>query len=137
MLGMQTVIDLRTKGEVDAYPGPIPYLHLEIPTRKIAQSNVDLLRDRADGERWLYENYCEMIRDAAPVFGELFSRIADDEHLPAVLHCYGGKDRTGLAIALLLSCLGVDREVVLDDYELSNCHRPLSTCQKRSTTSNR
>jgi protein-tyrosine phosphatase len=38
---------------------------------------------------------------------------------PAVFHCAGGKDRTGLAAALLLTWLGVDRETVLDDYELT------------------
>ncbi len=38
---------------------------------------------------------------------------------PAVFHCLGGKDRTGLAAALLLSWLGVDRGTVLYDYELS------------------
>ncbi|MBA2608839.1 MAG: tyrosine-protein phosphatase, partial [Actinobacteria bacterium] len=32
-------------------------------------------------------------------------------------------DRTGLAAALLLSVLGVDRELVLDDYELTNVTR--------------
>jgi protein-tyrosine phosphatase len=36
-----------------------------------------------------------------------------------VVHCAGGKDRTGLAAALLLSWLGVDRKIVLDDYELT------------------
>ncbi len=36
-----------------------------------------------------------------------------------MLHCLGGKNRTGLAAALLLSWLRVDRDTVLDDYELS------------------
>ena len=42
---------------------------------------------------------------------------------PAVFHCTAGKDRTGLAAALLLSVLGVDRELILDDYELTNITR--------------
>ncbi len=43
--------------------------------------------------------------------------------LPAVVHCLGGKDRTGMVIALLLCALGADRGTVLDDYELtSRCH---------------
>jgi protein-tyrosine phosphatase len=32
----------------------------------------------------------------------------------------GGKDRTGMTAALLLSCLGIDRESVLDDYQLTS-----------------
>ena len=39
--------------------------------------------------------------------------------LPAVFHCANGKDRTGLSAALLLELLGVPRDDILDDYELS------------------
>ena len=38
----------------------------------------------------------------------------------AVLHCTGRKDRTGLATAMLLSCLGVDRETVVEDHRLTS-----------------
>ena len=61
-----------------------------------------------------------MIANGAACFGDLFSRLADPGRVPAVIHCLGGKDRTGLAIALLLTALGVEREVVLDDYQLTN-----------------
>ena len=37
-----------------------------------------------------------------------------------VYHCSAGKDRTGVATALVLSALGVPRETILADYELSN-----------------
>lgn len=36
-----------------------------------------------------------------------------------LVHCQGGKDRTGIIIALLLSLAGVSREVILEDYALS------------------
>lgn len=40
-------------------------------------------------------------------------------------HCSQGKDRTGLAAAFLLSILGVDREIVIRDFELTNVpYRP-------------
>lgn len=38
---------------------------------------------------------------------------------PVVLHCAAGKDRTGLAVALLLETAGVPREQVVADYALS------------------
>lgn len=37
-----------------------------------------------------------------------------------VVHCAAGKDRTGVACALVLSALGVDRETIFQDYELTN-----------------
>lgn len=37
-----------------------------------------------------------------------------------LFHCTAGKDRTGIAAALLLSALGVGRETVLEDFVLTN-----------------
>lgn len=61
-----------------------------------------------------------MLDEAAALFGDLFSRLADPGRLPAVIHCLGGKDRTGITIALLLSALDVERAVVLNDYQFTN-----------------
>ena len=36
-----------------------------------------------------------------------------------VVHCRAGKDRTGLLIAFLLDLVGVPREVIAEDYALS------------------
>lgn len=35
-------------------------------------------------------------------------------------HCSQGKDRAGLATAFLLTALGVDRQTIIDDFDLSN-----------------
>jgi len=43
--------------------------------------------------------------------------------VPAVVHCTGGKDRTGVVAALVLEAVGVPRETVLDDYELTAKYR--------------
>ena len=40
--------------------------------------------------------------------------------VPMVFHCSAGKDRTGLAAALLLSVLGVQRDTILADYAVTN-----------------
>lgn len=39
---------------------------------------------------------------------------------PLAFNCTAGKDRTGVAAALLLTALGVPRETVIQDYELTN-----------------
>jgi protein-tyrosine phosphatase len=39
---------------------------------------------------------------------------------PVVIHCAAGKDRTGVGCALVLSALGVPRDVVFADYEMTN-----------------
>jgi protein-tyrosine phosphatase len=55
----------------------------------------------------------------APQFKALFMLIAGGA-LPIVINCSAGKDRTGMASALLLSVLGVPRTTVLEDYALSD-----------------
>lgn len=41
-------------------------------------------------------------------------------HAPLAFNCSAGKDRTGVAAALLLTALGVPRETVIADYLLTN-----------------
>ncbi len=38
----------------------------------------------------------------------------------AIVHCTAGKDRTGVAVALVLESLGVRREAIVEDYTLTN-----------------
>ena len=123
-LGVHVIYDLRRAAERDADPGPRPCIHRELPCRPVFATETSSLRDRGDGERWLFEDYCGMLEVGGPVFGYLFSQFADCEG-PVMFHCMGGKDRTGMTAALLLCCLGVDRQAVLDDYELtSRCSGP-------------
>jgi protein-tyrosine phosphatase len=123
-LGIQAIYDLRRSAELARQPGPREHVHLELPSRDPLDPGESAgLVTRLDGERWLLAGYCEMLASAATSFGDLFSRLADPVRLPAVIHCLGGKDRTGLTIALLLTALGVPREAVLDDYQLTSDYR--------------
>ena len=39
---------------------------------------------------------------------------------PCIIHCSAGKDRVGTGIAMLLSFLGVDDDIVARDYGMSS-----------------
>jgi protein-tyrosine phosphatase len=65
------------------------------------------------------ELYRALINDRADRFAELFEHLIESD-APSVFHCTAGKDRTGIAAALLLLALGVPRDVVLQDYLLTN-----------------
>jgi protein-tyrosine phosphatase len=55
----------------------------------------------------------------APRLRGFFSRIAQDD-VPVLVHCAAGKDRTGIALALLLALLDVPHETIVEDYLLTN-----------------
>jgi protein-tyrosine phosphatase len=119
-VGVQAVFDLRSAEERQARPSVAGSRHLPITSRSPTDGSNAGLRSREDGERWLREEYRLMLAHAAADFGALLSALAEPANRPAVFHCAGGKDRTGLAAALLLSWLGVARQTVLDDYELTS-----------------
>ena len=120
-LGIASVYDLRSDDERKLHPNPVPSrqfaLESHVPREEFSDGSA--LRSAADAENRLRDVYLAILATAGPLFGELYSRLADDARLPAVFHCAGGKDRTGLVAALLLSWLGVERATVLDDYELT------------------
>jgi protein-tyrosine phosphatase len=62
--------------------------------------------------------YDRLAMDFAPQFANILRRLAAGD-LPAVEHCSSGKDRTGLFSAILLTTLGVPRDVVIQDYLLT------------------
>jgi protein-tyrosine phosphatase len=51
---------------------------------------------------------------------EVVRAVIAPEGTPVAIGCAAGKDRTGVAIAIILSALGVSRELVVADYALSS-----------------
>lgn len=73
----------------------------------------------------------------------MFDRLLDPERKGAILvHCTGGRDRTGIGVAVLLRALGVAEETIEADYLASNVllqperDDPSSTSFRRFTFSN-
>jgi protein-tyrosine phosphatase len=132
-LGLRSVYDLRHDLERERAPSVIPE-HLGIAASHLpiggetaeAPDLVDLLRQTGGqgyGLEFMIEMNRTLLADHATVFGGLLTQLADPGRLPAVFHCTAGKDRTGVAAALLLTVLGVDRATILDDYELTTTYR--------------
>jgi protein-tyrosine phosphatase len=48
----------------------------------------------------------------------LFGHLENGD-LPLVFNCTAGKDRTGVAAALILTAVGVPHELIIEDYLLS------------------
>ena len=63
--------------------------------------------------------YGNLAYEQSLAFREMFRMLVDGD-LPLAFNCTAGKDRTGVAAALILTALGVPRETVLADYALTN-----------------
>lgn len=129
-LGVVTVIDFRYEREVTEDPSrlwPSVANHVEIPMAgKLAQEKTFLERAFAgemDGinDDWVFESYVDILTDHPIDYATAIRHVAASA--PSLFHCTAGKDRTGLMTMLLLSVAGVDRELILDDFDLSNRYR--------------
>jgi protein-tyrosine phosphatase len=129
-LGLRVAFDLRTDGERTQAPSALPAAVRHEPLAiggDASRTNPlgELFRSgRADAipDDFLHRVYLDMGEQDAPAFGRVLTGLTAPDGMPAVIHCTAGKDRTGLAAALLLSVLGVDDEAVLDDYALSRLY---------------
>jgi protein-tyrosine phosphatase len=114
-LGIGTIVDLRSLEEREVAP-----TQLDDATGALFVSNdysiKPLFRDWAAMPQ--SNMYADFGKRFAPQYRSIFRRLLADDG--AVLyHCSAGQDRTGVASALILSALGVDRNVILADYHKS------------------
>jgi protein-tyrosine phosphatase len=132
-LGLCAVYDLRGELERTERPNPVPSRPLTIIGRPAGTDPPAAPpgTTTADGQQILHDLYRGLIEHAAIQIGELFTALGAEGGMPAVFHCHAGKDRTGIVAALLLEALGVERDLVLDDYELTARYR-LRTQQQSS-----
>jgi protein-tyrosine phosphatase len=125
-LGIKLVCDLRSAEEIAQDPDRTPpgaqYAHLPLVAESETMARLRaLLFNKRKLPLMLIETYTRVMIDGnAALYGGILRRLADKENLPALVHCTAGKDRTGIATALLLLILGVPEEVVVADYTLSN-----------------
>jgi protein-tyrosine phosphatase len=124
-LGIRMVCDLRSSGRVKRTPDRLPpgaeYLHSPIYEDEFNQEVFPaiLFRRHLLGDV-LGSGYRNWPETGARAYGKLLGIIADLSNLPLLFHCTAGKDRAGIATAILLSLLGVPEETIIADYSLTN-----------------
>ncbi len=133
-LGIGHIYDLRTiderRSEPDNWPAPVPAVYGS-PKPDMAAAIADMKRaggDAAKVRASIEHFYAQMPARYAPEYTAFFRGLANDDK-PVLVHCTAGKDRTGVASALLLTALGVPRSTVVDDYELTERLLPRAPMQ--------
>ena len=126
MLGIQTSLDFRgereSQSQAYAWPG-IKRHSLSIEPTVVQRLQSQHLLGRplsaADALDAMQTTYRDFVRLDSHRFAEMFEHLLTTPE-PLLIHCTAGKDRTGLAGALILSALGVSEEDIWKDYLLTN-----------------
>ena len=139
-LGIRTIYDFRTDAERVQRPDRVPP-----GTRHVAADVLEnmaghkpgqimaIMRNPATahaafgdgkGTAMFVDQYRDFVRldSARRAFGQAFASVIDEGSRPVLIHCTGGKDRTGWAAAALQLVLGVPADLVMADYLASNDH---------------
>ena len=136
-LGLRTVIDFRTPGEVllggdDRLPWGVEFASFPVSGgdlgavyELIASGDHERQQRELGGGRaasFMAEMNRGFVSDGRQreAFGAAMRLVCAPGRLPLLYHCSSGKDRAGWMTAIVLTALGVPRELVLRDYLLSN-----------------
>lgn len=89
----------------------------EIAVRTIKMARY-LMHEGADGMERMRYLYALLVteRHAIEYYGKFFDILLSQSNGAILYHCSMGKDRVGIATALLLSALGVSEEDIIEDY---------------------
>jgi len=127
-LGIGYIFDLRSVREREAHPHDwqdedCKWLGLEVNADLRVFGNDGRERLSLGGEAQLaIDIMCETYREIPDALAPHWETVGECllEGRPAIVNCTAGKDRTGVAVAVLLEMLGVSREAILEDYNRSH-----------------
>jgi protein-tyrosine phosphatase len=131
--GVQRIVDLRWPEEiaedqprdVDIEVVHVSVLGEEYDAEYVKELDAHLasVDDVADHYAWSYVDFLERYRDR---FGNALAAVADAQGT-VVVHCMGGKDRTGIVSALMLRLAGVPYSEIGEDYAVTAVNLEPST----------
>lgn len=126
-LNVHTVVDFRTQEErsksIDRLPNSCKReFQLDILSASIDSYVQEIKSGRTDFKQFLIDFYKDLVLgdNAVEQWRKFFEIIETPDNIGTVYHCSAGKDRTGIATAFILEALGVDRQIIMSDYMLSN-----------------
>jgi protein-tyrosine phosphatase len=122
--GIRTIVDLRTDEERQADPpAELPVTVVHVPFLEDDEQVFEEVEEAASKAA----DYAEATREVYLIFLERFRAnvaaairaVVEAPQGGVVVHCMGGKDRTGLTTAFLLRIAGVSIDEIAADYALS------------------
>lgn len=128
-LPVRSIVDFRSQQEIKSAPDRYPKSVMNNFDLSIAPGNLtpdQIMADftKIDFAGLMQEINVLLVSDSTAInrYREFFQILLDEDNVPVLYHCTAGKDRTGMATALILLGLGVDEETVINDYLLSKVY---------------
>jgi protein tyrosine/serine phosphatase len=111
--GVTTVIDLRNEQErAGATSAANGIRVLSLPLERVDDPEYTTIWNR----NWATPEFYAWGRHRWPeLWSSVLAAVADSPG-GVLIHCAGGRDRTGMVSAVILETAGVERQAVLDDY---------------------
>lgn len=124
---LTTIVDFRSEQESEEQKTLLPNtvsneVLLPITPGNLSKDKVMqivMAGDNTSAAQLLIDINEQLILHNQPQYKAFFQEVQLAE-APLMFNCTAGKDRTGLAAALLLSALGVDKKTIEEDYLLTN-----------------
>ena len=133
--GIHNVVDLRSPSELaekqDVIADGVNYMHFpplnDEQNPSINKNNrvavlESIMAKEGGARKHLSDIYRLMItqKESLEVFGNLLRFLSNEKNAGVLWHCTQGKDRTGIAAAVILMALGVERKEIMRDYMRTN-----------------
>lgn len=123
--GIRTVVDLRFAIERGEEPPPagvdVVAISLFGEHDPVEAARVDeLMRSAPDEEVAVTRFYVDTLETCGAQIAGAVAAVAQAPDGGVAVHCFVGKDRTGIVTAFLLELAGVRREAVVADYALTD-----------------
>jgi protein-tyrosine phosphatase len=125
--GIKTIIDLRSPKEIRSglrKINGIKTINLPIFTNESTRNKLKSYFFKKDAceeiSNIIASVYAGYVHAQKHIIREVIELLITNGNLPILIHCRGGKDRTGFVTAVIHMALGVDKKLIIHDYLLTN-----------------
>lgn len=130
-LNIRTIFDLRSLPEIERIKSLTPIIEIEgiervfVPVFQNTDYSPEAIALRYkdytsnDGTEGFRRAYADILENGARAYRTILVHLRDKPQEPCLVHCTAGKDRTGIIMALILLLVGVEDQVIADEYALT------------------
>ncbi|MFT8401944.1 MAG: tyrosine-protein phosphatase [Lentilactobacillus diolivorans] len=135
-LNIARVVDFRSLDEAKQFPDTIwpgviyQPIDVLVDAKKSGVSIQGMISNAGDISQVMLATYAQLVTSdsAQKGYHQFFEELVEDPK-PTYFHCFAGKDRTGIAAAVILKMLGASEKTIFDDYLLTNQLRKKANAQ--------